>query len=101
MMSGEAPSLQARMQGGARRAPSGGGSSPLAGSRERRRPTSALRDGGVERDAADVLVDAKRHLDRRQRPLLAIGPLAEPTGHADRDARVGVLEIDAVGVDEL
>ena len=40
-------------------------------------------------------------LQRRERALLAVEVLAEAAGDADRHRRVGVLEIDAVGVDQL
>src|SRR5207253_5655491 len=57
--------------------------------------------GRIEGDSAHVFVDPERDLDRGQRSLLAIGALAEAARHADRHARLGVLEVDAVRIDEL
>ncbi len=54
-----------------------------------------------ERDAAHVLVDAERVLQRGEGALLAVEVLAQAAGDADGYDGALVVEVDALGVDEL
>src|SRR5690606_37866743 len=58
-------------------------------------------DGRVERYAPHVRIHPKRHLERREGPLITIRSLAEAAGNPHRNTRVGIGHVDAVRVDEL
>src|SRR5258708_20607301 len=61
---------------------------------------SRFRRDRIERHAAHVFVDHERLAHRREGALAAVGALARAARDADGHANVGVLEIDAVRINE-